>query len=84
MNTHMSQSCDGMVVLRAFDREETTLKHTIKLINEANMTDKISSAANEYYHRRMDWISKILYVFVGMSCIQLKGSLSPIYLAMIF
>jgi ABC-type multidrug transport system fused ATPase/permease subunit len=84
MGTHMGQTCDGMTVVRSFQREAQNLEKTIRLINEANLTDKISSAAHEYYHRRLDWLSKGLYVLVGISCIGLRGDLAPIYLAMMF
>lgn len=84
MHTHMGQSCDGMTVLRSFQREAKAKEKTKELIDQAKLTDMIRSGASEYYHRRMDWLSKLLYVFVGITCIGLRGALAPIYLALMF
>lgn len=40
--------------------------------------------AHEYFHKRLQWLSNLMYIVVGIICISLRGSLEPIFIAMMF
>lgn len=84
MRTHLSQSTDGMYVVRAFQRENLIQNKTVDLINDDKKSDIVIRGAHEYFHKRLQWLSNLMYIFVGVVCISLRGSLEPIYIAMMF
>jgi ABC-type multidrug transport system fused ATPase/permease subunit len=69
MNQHMNQSVEGIAIYRAFSQEKTAQGKTVNLINETKTGDAMRHFAHEYYHKRLDWMSKILYICVGLACI---------------
>jgi ABC-type multidrug transport system fused ATPase/permease subunit len=69
MHQHMNQSTEGIAVVRAFAREDSSQKKTVHLINQTKTGDAMRHFAHEYYHKRLDWMSKILYICVGLACI---------------
>lgn len=84
MKTHLSQSTEGMSVVRAFQREDLIQNKTVDLINDTNKSDIVIRGAHEYFHQRLRFLSNFMYIFVGIVCIHLRGTLEPIYIAMMF
>ena len=84
MHTHLRQSTEGLTVVRAFNKQDATKDKTIKLINDDKKSDIVIRGAHEYFHKRLQWLSNFMYVVVGVICINLRGTLAPIYIAMMF
>lgn len=84
MNTHMNQSTEGVTVVRAFNKVDIASDKTVNMINATKTGEGIRRAANEYYGKRVDWLSKFMYIITGLTCLSFRGVYEPIYLAMMF
>ena len=84
MNSHMNQSTEGVMVLRAFNTVQKSSEKTINLINGTKTGEGIRRAAHNYYNKRVDWLSKSMYVLTGLTCLSFRGVYEPIYLAMMY
>jgi len=72
------------MVLRAFNTVQKSSEKTINLINGTKTGEGIRRAAHNYYNKRVDWLSKSMYVLTGLTCLSFRGVYEPIYLAMMY
>lgn len=86
MKTHLDQSTNGMSVVRAFQRQETCIAKTTKLIHQDKASDMVGRGASEYFQTRLQWLNNVLYIVVGVICVRLRntGTVEPIWIAMMF
>ena len=84
MSSHMNQTTEGVMVVRAFNKVDTSADKTVNLINSTKTGEGIRRSAHEYYHKRIDWLSKGMYILTGLFCLSLRGLYEPIYLAMMY
>jgi hypothetical protein len=73
-----------MVLIRAFGHQEMAMKKNIQLVNEVRLARFMNRAAYNYYDTRLSSIANIMFISVGITCINLKGTMSPIFLALMF
>jgi len=74
----------GLTVIRSFQKQEDFRKKGNNLINEILKCQIFSDSCHFYFQVRLFAISNIMLVSSGILCIYLKGTMEPLYLAMMF
>jgi len=82
--TFLQELSNGLTVIRCFEKQQEFKEKGNNLINEGLKCQIFEDSCHFYFQVRLFALSNIMFVASGILCIYLKGSMSPLYLAMMF
>jgi ABC-type multidrug transport system fused ATPase/permease subunit len=80
----MQESHDGLTIIRAFEKQTSFSQKTYDLTNDNLKTQIFMDSMHFYFQVRIFSMSNIFFMIIGAVCIYLKGTISPIWIAMLF
>lgn len=83
-HTHFAETFDGITLIRAFGKQNDFKKKINELNNNWITCQVFQDACHFYFQVRLFFLSNIMFLCSGFLCIHLRGTMAPIYLAMMF
>lgn len=84
IHTHFSETYDGLTLIRAFKKQDEFIEDLYKIQNDRLKCQIYEDSCHWYFQVRLFFLSNGMFCCSSLLCIYLRGTIAPLWVALLF